>query len=301
MNVLTQVASGVKPSARLVENGEFPMLRRDFEQVAAIMMAEAGISLSDNKANLVYSRLAKRLRLLGLENFGQYCALVASPAGQDERQAMIAALTTNVTRFFREPHHFEHLKTQILPGLIANAKKQMRVRLWSAACSTGQEPYSMALALLSLMPDAAKYDIKILATDIDPNVLTAGAAGVYEKSLVEAVPPALRSRWFTSMNDGSGHLRVAEELRALVTFRKLNLIGNWPMRGKFQAIFCRNVVIYFENDAQEKIWSRIVPLLDPEGALYIGHSERVSGQAEAVLRSDGVTIYRPRSARRISP
>ena len=288
-----------KPGAALVESGEFAFTRRDLEEIASIMMAEAGISLSEGKANLVYSRLAKRLRLLGLRSFKDYCALVTRPDGQDERQAMIAALTTNVTRFFREPHHFEHLKRQVLPGLIEKAKAGQRVRLWSAACSSGQEPYSMALTLLSLLPDAAKYDIKILATDIDPNVLAAGAEGIYEESLVEAVPDALRNRWFTSAQDGSGRLRIAEEARALVSFRKLNLIGNWPMRGKFQAIFCRNVVIYFENDTQEKIWSRILPLLDPEGVLYIGHSERVSGPAETSLRNDGITIYRPTVKRAI--
>jgi chemotaxis protein methyltransferase CheR len=289
-----------KPAAGLVESGEFAFTRRDLEEIAAIMMAEAGISLSESKANLVYSRLAKRLRLLGLRSFGDYCALVTRPDGQDERQAMIAALTTNVTRFFREPHHFEHLKTQVLPGLIEKAKARQRVRLWSAACSSGQEPYSMALTLLSLMPDAAKYDIKILATDIDPNMLAAGAEGVYEESLVEAVPDALRNRWFGAAQDGTGRLRIAEEARALVSFRKLNLIGNWPMRGKFQAIFCRNVVIYFENDTQEKIWSRILPLLDTDGVLYIGHSERVAGPAETSLRNDGITIYRPSAKRDIS-
>lgn len=287
------LSSGTKPGAGLVENGEFPMTMRDFEAISGIMMEEAGISLASNKANLVYSRLAKRLRLLGLQTFRQYCVLVASPDGAEERQAMIAALTTNVTRFFREPHHFEHLKTQIFPELIAQAKKQAKIRLWSAACSSGQEPYSMALTLLSLMPDAAKYDIRILATDIDPNVLAAGEAGIYDQNLVEAVPVALRSRWFADVKDGSGRLRIAEEARALVKFRKLNLIGNWPMRGTFQAIFCRNVVIYFDNETQEKIWSRIVPLMDADGVLYIGHSERVSGAAEAALRSDGITIYRP--------
>lgn len=276
----------------IVDNGEFTMAKRDFDMIAGIMMREAGISLAANKANLVYSRLAKRLRALGLRNFGQYCALVTAAEGEVERQTMIAALTTNVTRFFREPHHFEHLKTQILPGLIAHAKKQQKIRLWSAACSSGQEPYSMALTLLALLPDAAKYDIRILATDIDPNVLAAGAEGVYEPSLVEAVPASMRSRWFSTLKDGSGNLRIAEEARALVKFRKLNLIGNWPMRGKFQAIFCRNVVIYFENDTQEQIWARILPLLDAQGALYIGHSERVTGAAEAKLRSDGITIYR---------
>jgi chemotaxis protein methyltransferase CheR len=280
----------------LVESAEFILTAPDFSTIAEIMAAETGIVFSQNKANLVYSRLAKRLRLLGLCNFSDYCTLVASTRGEDERQAMIAALTTNVTRFFREPHHFEHLKTRILPGLIEQARKNIPIRLWSAACSSGQEPYSIALTLLSLMPDAAKYDIRILATDIDQNVLLEGEAGIYDSMVVDAVPDAMRRNWFSSLDDGSGRLRIAESVRDLVTFRKLNLIGTWPMRGKFQAIFCRNVVIYFGNDTQSKIWSRFVPLLDPQGALYIGHSERVTGPADAMLRSDGVTIYRPRAS-----
>ncbi len=295
MSLTMSTSSGTKPAVGLTESGEFLMTQRDFGVIAAMLIAEAGISLAENKANLVYSRLAKRLRLLGLNNFAEYCALIASPAGEAERQQMVAALTTNVTRFFREPHHFEHLKTHILPLLIAKAKQGQAVRLWSAAASSGQEPYSMALTLLSLMPDAGKYDIRILATDIDPNVLAVGAAGNYETLLVDAVPEPLRNRWFAAPKNG--HQLIAEEARALVKFRKLNLIGNWPMRGKFDAIFCRNVVIYFANDTQEMIWARILPMLTPEAALYIGHSERVTGTAEAGLRSDGITIYRPRATR----
>ncbi|OYV30869.1 MAG: chemotaxis protein, partial [Acidocella sp. 20-61-6] len=270
------VRNSQRPSGGMVEGGEFTLSASDFSAIAKIMMTETGISLPENKTNLVYSRLAKRLRSLGLKTFSQYCSLVTSPAGRDERQTMIAALTTNVTRFFREPHHFEHLKTQILPRLIETARKRAPVRLWSAACSSGQEPYSIALTLLSLMPDAGKYDIRILATDIDPNVLAEGEVGIYDQAAVEPVPAALRGRWFSALNDGTSRLRINDEVRALVSFRKLNLIGQWPMRGKFQAIFCRNVVIYFENDTQDKIWSRFVPLLDLQGALYIGHSERVS-------------------------
>jgi chemotaxis protein methyltransferase CheR len=274
----------------LVAEGEFHLSPADFNTIAKIMLAEVGISLADNKANLVYSRLAKRLRALGLATFKDYCAIITSPQGETERQTMIAALTTNVTRFFREPHHFEHLKTVILPPLLPLAKKGGRIRLWSAACSSGQEPYSMAMTVLSLMPDAARYDVKILATDIDPNVLREGQEGIYPESAMESVPPALRARWF--VNAASGSVRANDDLRSLVTFRKLNLIGNWPMNGRFHAIFCRNVVIYFSNETQSKVWARIAPLLEPDGALYIGHSERISGGAEEMLRSDGVTTYR---------
>src|SRR5271165_4291182 len=145
---MTTVSTAPRQIQGVVGDGEFPLTAKDFRTIATIMRSDAGIALQDNKTSLVYSRLAKRLRALGLKSFSDYCALVVGSAGQDEREAMIAALTTNVTRFFREPHHFEHLKTIMLPRMIANAKQGKRVRLWSAACSSGQEPYSMALVLL---------------------------------------------------------------------------------------------------------------------------------------------------------
>lgn len=280
----------VGKSAQIVENAEFAFTAADLNAIVRIMMTETGISLSGAKGNLIYSRLAKHLRRLGFRSFEQYCRLVESPNGEAERHEMITALTTNVTRFFREPHHFDHLRENLLPGLITRAKSGEKIRLWSSACSSGQEPYSMALTLLQLMPDAPRYDIRILATDIDSNVLATGAAGRYEESLLEPVPPALRKAWFSPA--GNGQMQANETLRSLVSFKKLNLIGNWPMRAKFQAIFCRNVVIYFELATQEQIWSHMMPLLDENGALYIGHSERITGAAESVLRNDGITIYR---------
>jgi chemotaxis protein methyltransferase CheR len=273
-----------------VTDGEFHLSANDFNTIAKIIHAEAGIALGDNKGHLVYSRLAKRLRALGLRTFEEYCDLVTSNDGGVERQAMIAALTTNVTRFFREPHHFDHLKTAVLPPLLQKAKQGGRVRIWSAASSSGQEPYSIGMTVLSLMPDAARYDVRILASDIDPNILREGEEAIYPEAAMESVPHALRTRWFTSA--GPGLARANEDLRALVTFRKLNLIGNWPMQGLFHAIFCRNVAIYFDADTQAKVWGRIAPLLEPGGVLYIGHSERISGVAEQMLRSDGVTTYR---------
>jgi chemotaxis protein methyltransferase CheR len=277
-------------SAQIVENAEFSFTSADLGAIVHIMMAETGISLSGAKGNLIYSRLAKHLRRLGLQSFEQYCKLVDAPEGAHERQEMIAALTTNVTRFFREPHHFDHLREQVFPGLIRRAKAGERIRLWSSACSSGQEAYSMALTLLQIMPDAPRYDIRILATDIDSNVLAVGAAGHYEEALLEPVPVALRKAWFIPV--GNGQMQANDVLRSLISFKKLNLIGNWPMRCKFQAIFCRNVVIYFELPTQEQIWARMMPLLEENGALYIGHSERISGATENLLRNDGITIYR---------
>jgi chemotaxis protein methyltransferase CheR len=275
--------------------GEYVLTNDDFRRIAAMIHSDAGIFLPESKAALVYSRLAKRLRALGLESFRDYCSLISTSEGVDERQKMLAALTTNVTRFFREPHHFEHLKSHVLPPLLDAARRGGRVRIWSAACSNGQEPYTIALTILSMMPDANSYDVKVLATDIDPNMVAEGMRGTYGDSAVNAVPVELRNRWFaTQRGDGGKSWTVGEELRQLVVFRELNLIGNWPMKGKFQAIFCRNVVIYFEEDTQSEVWNKFVPFLAPRGRLYIGHSERLSGSAVSIFETEGITIYRLR-------
>lgn len=293
MTVSPPMAGREDRRTQLVD-GEFHFTADDFRTIAATLHSAAGIALPESKATLVYSRLAKRLRALGLESFREYCALVTDAAGVDERQQMIVALTTNVTRFFREPHHFDHLKEKVLPPLLAGAKRGGSVRIWSAACSNGQEPYSIALTILSLMPDAPEYDIKVLATDIDTQMLAEARAGVYSSQIVAAVPGELRARWFERDGD---NFRVAEPLRRLTTFNELNLIGDWPMRRQFQAIFCRNVVIYFEEETQAKVFNRFLPLMSPDARLYIGHSERVCGDAAARLETDGVTTYRLRSVR----
>jgi chemotaxis protein methyltransferase CheR len=276
-------------SAPLVE-GEFPFTAEDFKTISAVMHEDSGIYLPDAKATLVYSRLAKRLRALGLRTFSEYCELVTGPEGQDERRAMLAALTTNVTRFFREPHHFDHLRQNVLPPLVEAARKGARVRLWSAGCSTGQEPYTIGLTLLGLMPDAAQFDVKILATDIDPVVVRTAREGIYSGEAVSPIPQQMR-RW---LSPASGDWRVGEELKRLVAFRELNLLGPWPMKGRFQAIFCRNVAIYFEDAAQQRLWERFAGMLEPGGRLYVGHSERATC---AVLQQDGLTTYRVKEGR----
>ncbi|WP_304165903.1 protein-glutamate O-methyltransferase CheR [Phenylobacterium aquaticum] len=276
-------------------DGEFLFTNEDFKTIAQILHAHAGIALAEGKAALVYSRLAKRLRALGLRSFRDYCTLIQDAREVDERQAMMAALTTNVTRYFREPHHFDHLRDQVLPKLVEQAKRGGRIRLWSAACSNGQEPYSMAITVLAALPEAANLDVKILATDIDPNMVAEGRAGFYREDAIAPVPVDLRRRWFKKA--GEGRWEVADELRELVSFRELNLIGDWPMKGKFDAIFCRNVVIYFDEPTQERIWGRFTPLLNPGGTLYIGHSERVTGPATQILETTGLTTYSLRSGR----
>ncbi len=274
--------------------GEFLFTERDFRQIAAAIHADAGISLPDSKAALVYSRLAKRLRTLGLRSFKQYCALIEGDHAADERQRMIAALTTNVTRFFREPHHFEHLKTRVLPPLLEGARRGARVRLWSAGCSSGEEPYSIALAILSIDAQAASRDVRVLATDINPDVLDTGREGLYSTDALAPAPAELLHRWFTPElgEDDDGQLwRASEQLRALVAFRELNLTGDWPMRGAFQAIFCRNVVIYFDETVQRRVWDRFSGVLEPGGRLYIGHSERLI-DPQSRFEREALTTYR---------
>jgi chemotaxis protein methyltransferase CheR len=271
---------------------EFPFTPGDFKRIAAMFRQDAGIAMGEIKAPLVYARLVKRLRALGLENFAAYCEHVESRGGTGEREHMIAALTTNVTRFMREPHHFEHLKTKVLPGLVDGVRRGGSLRIWSAGCSTGEEPYSIALTVLSVLPDAMRYDVKILATDINKDVLAFGRKGVYSKAAVAPLSREQRAQWFVTSTAPNGETtwRAGEALGKLVSFRELNLMSAWPMRQLYQAIFCRNVAIYFEDDAQTEIWTRLAGLLAPSGCLYVGHSERVAIADKFSL--DGCTTYR---------
>ena len=264
---------------------------REMRVIAQILHREAGIEIAEAKAALVHSRLVKRLRALGLPDFDAYCRLIRSDDGAGERGHMISALTTNVTRFFREPHHFADLREWLAGDLGQRARRGERVRIWSAGCSTGEEPYSIALTLLEALPDAPSLDVRVLATDLDPVVLRRAEAGRYPASALAEVPQALRARGFEP--DGEGGLRALPALRKLVAIRPLNLVRPWPVRGPFDLILCRNVAIYFDAATQAEIWSRFAALLRPDGRLYIGHSERLSGPAARSLRLRGTTIYGP--------
>ncbi|MCJ8506385.1 protein-glutamate O-methyltransferase CheR [Rhizobium lemnae] len=277
----------------VLASGEYPLTRRDLSDIAAMIYADAGIFLNDTKASLVYSRLSKHIRNLGLSGFPEYCALVASPEGAPVRREMLSHLTTNFTRFFRENHHFEHLRDEVLPGLIARAKSGGRVRIWSAASSDGQEPYSIALTVMSLLPNAADYDFRILATDIDPKILALARAGAYDENSLETVTPAMRKQYFREVTiDGRRKFQIDDKVKKLITYNELNLMAQWPFKGQFDVIFCRNVVIYFDEPTQMKIWSRFSELLPVGGHLYIGHSERVTGDAKNLFDNIGITTYR---------
>ncbi len=249
----------------------------DFLDLAEIVRAASGIMLPEAKASLVYARLARRLRILTLPSFKSYRTFIASEHGAGERQRMIEAMTTNVTQFFREPHHFAELSSLVLPHLIRKARSGGRVRIWSAGCSSGEEPYSVAATVLSLMPDAHRFDIKILATDINSQMLARARAGIYAADAATIASVAKHEQWFLRRDiEGRPSLLVHDDLRRLVSFRTSNLIDQpWPMRGKFEAIFCRNVLIYFDTDIHDQICARLVEYLSPGGYLYLGHSERV--------------------------
>ncbi len=265
----------------------------NFQTIADVLYKNAGINLSKDKENLVLSRLSKRLRALGLSCFGEYCDLISSEEGKAELKEMICSLTTNVTHFFRESHHFDHLKDNVLPGLIKKAQNGTPVRIWSAGCSNGQEPYSIAMAILHAFPDACRYNIKILGTDIDQKMIEQAKLGAYSERIGEAIPKQYSTRFVSKkeMNSGKMHL-LHESVRGMVTFNELNLISpKWPMKGKFDAIFCRNVAIYFDLPTQQKLWSQFIKYMQPESWLYIGHSERITGDASTHLKAVGTTTY----------
>jgi len=282
-------ASAADPPPKVMA-GEFGFKRSDFEFIATTLYEDAGIHLPSSKASLVYSRLAKRLRHLGLESFRDYCALVGSSAGTEERTQMIAALTTNVTRFYREPHHFDHLRAKLIAPRAEAIRGGARLRIWSAGCSSGQEPYSIALTILSHMPDVRSFNVKILATDINPHVLEAARRAIYPAEEVQGVPLDQRRAWLEAA--GNGTMKLDDAVRGLVNFKRLNLMAAWPMRGPFDAVFCRNVLIYFDEKTQTRLLNRVTSLLRPGGYLYLGHSERLVGPAEAMFKSDGTTSYR---------
>lgn len=265
---------------------EFGFEEQDFEAIRALVKTSTGINLTAQKRELVYGRLAVRLRSLGLRSFREYRQLVAADAAEQVR--LCNAITTNLTAFFREPHHFEHLRNQVLPAYRDRAARR-RLRIWSAGCSTGEEAYSVAMTVLENLTDASVQDVRILATDVDSDVLATAATGQYALERMKGVSDGRIRRFFTEQKDrGRISFLVRPEVRALVTFKQLNLMQALPMRGPLDVIFCRNTVIYFDKDTQRELFSRIAPLQRPGNLLYLGHSESllsVSDDYESIGRT----------------
>lgn len=265
---------------------EFELGQADFERISIIAKSGWGLNIDEAKKPLIKSRLSKRLRALGLKNFGDYCGLIEA-GNNDERSHFATALTTNVTHFYREVHHFDNLETNILPPLLAKAKAGARVRIWSAGCSSGKEPYSIVGSILSLDPKAGNYDLKILASDVDPTVLSAAQSGTYDPSDCTFPTDAHRNRIFQPDS-----WTVRPEIKSMVSFRNLNLMEDWPMSGLFDIIMCRNVAIYFDKPTQAQLWERFCKYLQPDGNLFIGHSERILEPEKFGLMLCGTTTYR---------
>lgn len=265
---------------------EFALHDRDFRKIVEIVTTKTGIVINDKKRAFVHGRLGRRLRVLGLSDFSQYCRVLEGPDGDAEQSMLVNAITTNHTSFFREPHHFDYLVKTILPSVVQGATKR-RLRIWSAGCSTGEEPYTLAMVLSGHVPTAA-WDRKILATDLDTNVVAHARAGLYDAERLKSIPDVFLKRHVSQLPDGRGEMGA--ELKSLISFAPLNLLESWPMRGPFDIIFCRNVVIYFDKPTQSRLFDRYADLLAKDGWLVVGHSESLLNITDR-FKLVGRTIY----------
>lgn len=270
--------------------GDFQLTPADFDRIRELVRHHTGIALSDAKRQLVYGRLSRRLRALKLSSFKDYIVLLerGEPA---EIEEFTNAVTTNLTSFFREPHHFEFLAREVLPKLVAKDGGARRLRIWCCAASTGEEPYSLSIILREAQTLLNGWDAKLLCTDLDSNVLAHGMAGLYAEERFQTMTAARRAKWFDEVDGDPPRFQAHADLRSLITFKQLNLMHDWPMKGPFDAIFCRNVVIYFDKDTQRVLFERMARLQRPGDYLFLGHSEslyRVSDKYDLI----GKTIYR---------
>jgi len=278
----------------MMDQNEFALGPREFERIRERLYEVAGISLSDAKRTLVVARLSRILRNMRLTSFDAYIDFLEGEGTAQDAQEFVNALTTNLTRFWREEHHFTHLVGYV--GELIKARTTpaaKRLRIWSAGCSTGQEPYTIALSLLAAWPELKRWDFKILATDIDTSVIAKAATAIYPASELNGLGPE-RAQLFEQLGDGQ--VRVAPAAASLVSFKPLNLMAPWPMKGPFDAIFCRNVAIYFDKATQAAVFGRLGEILAPGGYLYIGHSENL-GAGGGGFRLVGKTIYQSRAER----
>jgi chemotaxis protein methyltransferase CheR len=286
--MVNNVPHPTKPGSR--EAGkEFDFTRADFERVRGLIYQRAGISLAESKQEMVYSRLARRLRANGIASFASYLDALEAGRMPAEWESFTNALTTNLTSFFREAHHFPLLAEHALKARTRHAGAPLTI--WCSASSTGEEPYSIAMTVCEAF-NTLTPPVQIIATDIDTNVLATASAGVYPLDRVDKLDPARLRRFFLKGKGAQeGLVRVRPELRQLITFRQLNLLADgWDLKGPFDAIFCRNVMIYFDKATQRKILSRFVPLMKPDALLFAGHSENFLYVSDA-LRLRGKTVY----------
>ncbi len=250
---------------------EFAFDDADFAAIRALVKSLTGINLVESKRELVYGRISRRLRVLGMYSFRDYLEFLRTD-GEQELVEFCNAITTNLTAFFRESHHFDYLRDYL--KTLQQCGQRRRLRIWSAGCSTGEEPYSIAMTVCEAIPDWSRWDIRILATDLDSNVLAHARRGLYSADRVKALSSERVRKFFQPASNGAGQgFQVAEALQRMIAFKELNLIEPLPMKGPLDAIFCRNVIIYFDKDTQRDLFRRIAPLQPAGGLLFLGHSE----------------------------
>ncbi len=269
---------------------EHSLSDKQFKKLCDLVYDSTGIVLAEGKRQMVYRRLMRRIRELQLKTFPEYYALLENN-DDTEWPNFLNAITTNFTSFFRENHHFEYLKSDFLPKHCREFGRE-RLRVWSTASSTGEEPYSLAITLRDFYGHGvADTDCRILATDLDTNVLETARAGIYEADRIEGLPEAVKRKNFKQrVVDGKALVKVDQELQQLIAFKQLNLMHDWPMRGPFDVIMCRNVMIYFDKPTQAKLLKKFMRLLRPSGVLMLGHSESIAKDFSQ-LKSDGKTTY----------
>ncbi len=271
-----------------IREREFAFTRSDFDTLCRLIMDYAGIKMTEGKEEMIYGRISRRVRKLGLRSFSEYVELLeANPSGE-ELGRFVNAVTTNMTSFFRERHHFEYMKQTLLPELMEYHRMDRRIRIWSAGCSSGEEPYSIAMTMAETMP--AGWNAKILATDLDTDMVAHAATGVYESKRVNGLAKAMVRRWFSYNRKGSDKVKIKSVLQEMITFRQLNLLRGWPIHGPLDAIFCRNVIIYFDGETKRKLMARYADLLAPHGRLFLGHSESLLNISDQ-FKLCGKSIY----------
>ncbi len=270
----------------------------DFERFRRIVYDAAGIALNDEKRGLLRARLSKVMRRRGIASFREYLKIVEADDTGDEITLLLDAVSTNVTSFFREDDHFRFMAEVLLPELcrVRQGRTEKTIRGWSAGCSTGEEPYSIAITLLENLAGGRGWDIRVLATDLSSRVVDAARSGLYTREKLKGIPPELASRYFRPENDGTGLLyRVEPALRSRITFARMNLLGTYPFRGPFDFIFCRNVMIYFDKPTQQSLVERFARYLAEDGYLFVGHSESLNGLSHS-FRYVRPSVYRKKAA-----
>lgn len=273
---------------------EFEFTDADFERIRTFVSEHTGIVLTEKKKDMVYGRLSKRIRKGRFGSFDAFCSALEE-GDEDEQEFMINAITTNLTAFFREEHHFDYLANTLIPELIEKKRHVKKLRIWSAGCSTGEEPYSIAMTLKEALPNFNEWDVKILATDLDANVVAHGQSGIYRADRITGVRDERIKRWFKrGRGDKADMVKVSPELQEMITFKRLNLLHEWPMKGPFDLMFCRNVVIYFDKETQKILFDRYADILAKDAHLFIGHSETLY-KVTTRFDSLGKTIYRKNS------